>query len=198
MKKSVMLSISLLIGCLNAMLYCMDGSEITFVKATPDEDLDSHEKILRLFLSQTNPGEEEYVNRSIDTNFPITKRRVRQEEGNYVFNILDQSNLLDPKILVGFMIVEELDEAHLAGHHIALSNGYRHLGTRCLEYIKRRFSNAKTISMICPSKLKQAQEQLKLLGFKQNNSDKCNEELGEAIEEPVVFTFELKRSDALQ
>ena len=188
MKKSVMLSISLLIGCLNASLNCMDENGLTFLKAESDEDLRPHEQILRLFyLSKTNSDEKEYTKRLIDTNFPIIKRWVSQkEEGKHLFSLFDQ------RILIAFTTIEELDKERLALHYTAFSSGYEHLVARCLTWIKEKFSNAKTLSTTCSSKTKGLQEILERLGFVRDDEYKCNKEIATATGDSVGYTLDLE------
>lgn len=183
-----MFSISLLIGCLNASLNCMDEKGLTFLKAESDEDLRSHERILRLFYSlKTNPDEKEYTERLIDTNFPIIKRWVAQEEeGKHLFSMFDQ------RILIAFTTIEELDKERLALHYTAFSSGYEHLAAQCLTWIKEKFSNAKTLSTACSSKTKGLQEILERLGFVRDDEYKCNEEIAAAIGDSVGYTLDLK------
>jgi len=184
MKKSIMLSISLLIGCLNGMLYCMDEKEFTLVRATPSEDLSRHKKMIdQLYLQHTNPGEEAYTKRAIDANFSIVERWIRQkEEGKHLFNLLDKEKL------VGCTTIEELNKERLAIHLSATLPEYASLYPLLLKLVQQEFPNAQTISTTSSSKIKGLEKILEMLGFVQDDAYSCNKELAVVIEEPVGYT----------
>lgn len=184
MKKAVTLSISLLIGCLNGMLYCMDGKEFTLVRATPNEDLSRQKEMIdKLYLQHTNSGEEEYTKRAVDANFSIIERWIRQkEEGKHLLNILDEEKL------VGCMTIEELDEERLGVHLSATLPAYAPWYPLMLKLVQQEFPKAKTISTTSSSKIKGLQAILEMLGFVRDDAYSCNKELAVVIEEPVGYT----------
>ncbi len=187
MNISVMLLMSLLIGCLSASLDCMDGSGLTFVKVTSGEDLHQYEQILMQFYASKTKDEKKYVRDLIHTDFSNIKSWISKEEkGKHIFEILSQ------RVLIGVTVVEELDKERLAVHYTAFSSGFGHLIKPCLAWIKKEFPHVKTLSTSCPSKLEQWQKELEQLGFVRDDECQCNEELAVVIGNSVELKLDLE------
>ncbi len=169
------------------MIHCMDEKKFTLVRATSNEDLSRHKKMIdQLYLQHTNPGEEEYTKRAVDTNFTIVERWIRQkEEGKHLLNILDEEKL------VGCMTIEELDEERLAVHLSATLPEYTRWYPLMLKLIQREFPNAKTISTTSSSKIKGLEKILEMLGFVRDDAYSGNKEMRLVVEDPVGYTKQL-------
>ena len=186
MKKAVMLSIGLLIGCLNVMLYCMDEKQPIFVLAKQGEDLSAYKEILTdAYLRHTNPGEEECTRTSIERRFPLLTSWIGQEGKRFI-------KILDNEEPVGFLTLEGLDDpTRIAVHASPILPEYAGWYPLCFDRIKQEFPKAKTVSTTCPPKLAKLLEIIKKLGFEQDDSYTCNEELAAGRQDLVGYTKKL-------
>lgn len=180
--KKIILSLALLLAGMSAPIMAMDDEnsvKLSFVAASPDEDLTPYMAILQGVYQKEHAGNDkdrqEYLAQIVQGTHPVLLKWVGQDGKRFI-------KILDGQKPVGAMTLRVLDEeqTQIAMHQSALLPEYKTHYGQFFDSVKEEFPKAEKVYTTCSPKVPALIALIKHYGFKEDNAYMGSQELHDA------------------